>query len=122
MKTKLYSLLIVLALIAGVNWAAAAEDTRFFRISGPAATTIVAFQPDGTLVWSNAQPGATYTIQTVSSLTGGSNWLDYVQIPTSNELNNSLLIVQTRLRARAQHTGVFGMGTLWVTVTFPLPL
>ena len=35
---------------------AAAQGTRFFRISGPAATTIIAFRPDGMLVWSNALP------------------------------------------------------------------
>src|ERR1700694_740103 len=91
MKTKLRSLVIALALFAGINQAAA-QGTRFFRISGLAATKIPAFRPDGTLVWSNAQPGATYTIQTVTSLPGGTNWTDYVQLPTTNGVNTNLLI------------------------------
>ena len=88
MKSKLHSLFIVLALLAGINQAAA-QGARFFRISGPAATTIMSFNRDGTMVWSNAQPG-TYTIQTVSSLDGGSNWVDYVQIPVINSVNTNL--------------------------------
>jgi len=91
MKTRLHSLFIVLALFAGINQAAA-QGTRFFRISGPAATTITAFRPDGTMVWSNAEPGATYTVQTTTSLTGGTNWVDYVQIHASNSINTNLLI------------------------------
>jgi formylglycine-generating enzyme required for sulfatase activity len=91
MKTKFHYLFIALALLAGINQAAA-QGTRFFRISGPAATTITAFRPDGTLVWSNAQPGATYTVQTVSSLPGGTNWVDYVQIPATNRVNTNRII------------------------------
>ena len=45
--------------------AVAAQGAQFFRISGPAATTITAFNPDGTLVWSNALSGTNYTVQTV---------------------------------------------------------
>lgn len=78
-------------MFAGIH-PATAQGTRFFRICGRAATTITAFQPDGTLVWSNAQPGATYTIQTVAILPGGTNWVDYVQIPTANDVNTNLLI------------------------------
>jgi formylglycine-generating enzyme required for sulfatase activity len=91
MKTKLHSLVILLALIAGIDHAAA-QGARFFRISGPAATTIISFNPDGTLVWSNALPGATYTIQTVAFMPGGTNWVDYVQIPTTYGINTNLLI------------------------------
>ncbi|MBI3851861.1 MAG: formylglycine-generating enzyme family protein [Verrucomicrobia bacterium] len=90
MKTKLLAFL-ALALFAGMNWVAA-QGTRFFRISGPAATTIIAFNPDGTLVWSNALAGTNYTVQTVASLPGGTNWVDYVQIPTTNGVNTNLLI------------------------------
>src|ERR1041384_1210389 len=89
MKTKFH--FIVLALLAGFQQAAA-QGTRFFRISGPAATTITEFRPDGTMVWSNAQPGATYTIQTVEFLPGGTNWADYLQIPTANAATTNLLI------------------------------
>ena len=90
MNTKLFAFL-ALALIAGTHQAAA-QGTRFFRISGPAATKTTAFRPDGTLVWSNASPGATYTIQTVASLPGGGNWVDYVRIPTTNDVNTNRLI------------------------------
>jgi len=91
MKTMVYCALTLLAFLIG-NQGAAAQGTRFFRISGPAATTIMAFRPDGTLVWSNAQPGATYTIQTVATLPGGSNWVNYVQLPTTSAFNTNQLI------------------------------
>jgi len=64
----------------------------FFRISGPAATTITALLQDGTLVWNTIQAGGTYTIQTISSLAGGLNWVDYVQIPNANSVNTSKVI------------------------------
>jgi formylglycine-generating enzyme required for sulfatase activity len=89
MKTKLPLLFITLALLTGVRHAAA-QPARFFRISGPAATTITAFRLDGTLTWTNAQPGAMYSIQTVSALPG--NWVNYVQVPTTNEISTNLLI------------------------------
>jgi formylglycine-generating enzyme required for sulfatase activity len=91
MKTKLHFLFIVLALITGVHQAAA-QGARFFRISGPAATKITAFRTDGTLVWSNALAGTNYTIQTAASLTAGTNWVDYVQLPVINRVNTNLLI------------------------------
>jgi formylglycine-generating enzyme required for sulfatase activity len=91
LNTKLHCLFIALALLAGIHQAAA-QGTRFFRISGPAPTTITAFRPDGTLVWSNAQPGTNYTIQTVTSLPGGTSWVDYVQIPVTNSVNTNQII------------------------------
>ena len=69
-----------------------AQDARFFRISGPAATTITAFRPDGTLVWSNALAGTNYTVQTTISLAGGTKWVDYVQIPVTNGVNTNRVI------------------------------
>ena len=81
---------LALALLAGAHQAAA-QGRQFFRVSGPTATTIVAFQSEGTLVWSNALPGATYTVQTVASLPGGSNWVDYIRIPASNDVNTNLI-------------------------------
>jgi formylglycine-generating enzyme required for sulfatase activity len=83
--------IIMLALLGGVHQAAA-QEARFFRIMGPTATTITAFNPNGTLVWSNAQPGATYTVQTVSSLQFGANWADYVHIPVTNGVLTNLLV------------------------------
>ena len=91
MKTKLLILFVVLALIAGVHQSAA-QGARFFRIAGPAATTITKFRADGTLVWSNALAGTNYTVQTVSSLPGGTNWVDYVQLPVTNSVNTNRLI------------------------------
>ncbi len=109
MKNKLFAIL-ALASFAGVH-SLAAQGTRFFRISGPAATTVIAFNSDGTMVWSNAQPGATYTIQTVSSLPGGTNWVDYVQIPVTNSLNTNLLIAFNPPAGMALiPAGVFTMG------------
>src|SRR5208282_6892562 len=64
---------------------------RFFRISGPAATTITAFNADGTLVWSNTMAGTNYTVQTVSSLPGGTNWVDYVRLPVTSSVNTNLI-------------------------------
>jgi len=78
-------------LFAGVHQSAA-QAARFFRISGPAATTITAFQADGTLLWSNALPGTNYTIQTAAALPGGTNWVDYVQLPVTNSVNTNRLI------------------------------
>ena len=91
MKTKLHSLFIGLALLAGVHHAIA-QESQFFRIAGPAATTITAFNPDGTLVWSNALAGTNYTVQTVSSLPGGTNWVDYVQLPVTYSVNTNLIV------------------------------
>jgi hypothetical protein len=81
----------VLAWIAGPHQATA-QGTRFFRISGPAATAITAFRQDGTLVWSNALAGTNYTIQTLSSLPGGTGWVDYIQVPTTNGVNTNLIV------------------------------
>ena len=92
MKQKFHALLFVLVLLAGIN-PTAAQGTRFFRIAGPTATTITAFNPDGRLVWSNAQPGAAYTVQTVTALPGGSNWLDYNQFSATNDMNTNQINV-----------------------------
>src|SRR5580704_7988152 len=91
MRIKLRFLLVMLALVAGINQAAA-QGARFFRISGPAATKITAFRPNGTLIWTNAQPGTNYTIQTLSSLSGGTNWRAYVQIHVTSAVNTNLLV------------------------------
>jgi len=90
MKTKLLILFVGLALFAGVHHAAA-QGARFFRIAGPAATTITAIRADGTLVWSNALAGTNYTIQTAAALPDGTNWVDYVQLPVTNSINTNLI-------------------------------
>ena len=98
MKNKIHYQLMVLTFLALSTLSSQlstvfAQASQFFRIAGPAATKITAFQRNGTMVWSNAQPGATYTVQTVVALPGGSNWTDYVQIPATNGVNTNQLII-----------------------------
>jgi formylglycine-generating enzyme required for sulfatase activity len=69
-----------------------AQNARFFRIAGPAATKITALRADGTLVWSNALAGTNYIVQTVTALPGGTNWVDYVQLAVTNRVNTNLLV------------------------------
>jgi formylglycine-generating enzyme len=90
MKTKLCSSIVGLALLAGVLQTAA-QGTRFFRVSGPAATKIIAFRPNGTIVWTNAQEGTNYTVQMATSLSGGGNWTNYVQIPVTVAVNTNVI-------------------------------
>lgn len=72
--------------------AIAGEAERFFRISGPSPSAITAFLPDGNMVWSNSQPGATYRLQTSSSLGGLSNWSDCVLLTSTNSVNTNLVV------------------------------
>jgi len=110
MKTKLPLLFIVLSLLAGVHQAAA-QGARFFRIVGPTAVTIIVLGADGALVWSNAQPGATYTVQTTFSLPGGTNWVDYLQIPVTQAVNTNLIFAFNPPDGMALiPSGVFTMG------------
>jgi formylglycine-generating enzyme required for sulfatase activity len=83
-----------LAFLLGLTLAVSsrAQETRFFRISGPVATSITAFRTDGTMVWTNAPTNTTFTVQTATSLLGESNWVDYVQIPVTNGVNTNRLI------------------------------
>ena len=94
MKIKLNALIIGLALLAA-NHPAAAQNAQFFRLVGPTKTTITKFKADGTLVWSNATPGATYTVQAVSVLPGGNNWVTYTQIIAGGSVNTNLIFAST---------------------------
>jgi formylglycine-generating enzyme required for sulfatase activity len=89
-KTKLHLLFLALALFADVR-PAAAQTTRFVRISGPAATIIKALRSDGSLVWSNALAGTNYTVQTASSSPIETGWVDYMQLHVTNAVNTNLL-------------------------------
>ena len=110
MKTKLHWSFVLLVLLAVIQ-RAGAQETRFFRISGPSATTITAFNPDGTLVWSNAQPGMNYTVQTISSLSGRTNWVDYIQLSVTNGVNaNQLIDFNPPIGMALIPAGVFTMG------------
>lgn len=71
-------MLLALAVTSGV-----AQETRFFRVAGPVAVTITDFTQDGTVTWTNTPTNATFTVQTTTNLT---DWVDWVQVPvTDNE-------------------------------------
>ena len=85
---------LAIIILLGFSWDGpqiAAQDTHFFRISGPAATSITEARPDGTIVWTNAQPGATYIVQIGDS--PSENWRDYVRISTTAAVSANRLIV-----------------------------
>jgi formylglycine-generating enzyme required for sulfatase activity len=63
-----------------------ADEARFFRVIGPTATTITAFTPNGYITWTNARIGTNYTVQTARSLGAATNWVDYIQVPVSNNV------------------------------------
>jgi formylglycine-generating enzyme required for sulfatase activity len=109
-SANLRTLFIGLALLAGVHQAAA-QNVRFFRISGPTATKIIAFRPDGTLVWTNARPGTNYNVQTMAALPGKTNWVDYAQLPATNGVNTNQIIAFNLPSGMAFiPAGVFTMG------------
>ncbi len=92
MKLNIRWLFTWLALVAILH-TASAQTSRFFRVVGPTAVKITAFNPDGTIVWTNAIPGTNYTVQTTTLPMGGdSNWLNYVQIFSSNNINTNLIV------------------------------
>jgi formylglycine-generating enzyme required for sulfatase activity len=63
-----------------------ADDARFFRISGPVASTITAFSTGGYVTWTNSPTNATFTVQAAFSLVGPGNWVDYVQVTITNPI------------------------------------
>jgi sulfatase modifying factor 1 len=74
------------------NQCAFAQAARFFRISGPATVRIVDFRPDGTMVWTNTQAGTNYFVQTVTTLPGGTNWVNYVQLVVTQSINTNIIV------------------------------
>jgi len=68
-----------------------AGEARFFRIAGPVPVTITACSADGYVTWTNTPTNATITVQTARSLTGPSNWIDYVQVPVTNPITTHRL-------------------------------
>ena len=57
----------------------------FFRMVSPTNTVITALSAGGTLVWSNAATaGVTCTVQRAVTLTGSSNWVDFVRHTATN--------------------------------------
>ncbi len=65
---------------------ARAQDARYFRVSGPVATSITAVSTDGYITWTNAATNSTFIVQTIGTLLNPSNWVDYVQVPATNSL------------------------------------
>jgi formylglycine-generating enzyme required for sulfatase activity len=91
MKAKVCTFYFLLTLLAVVNQAKAQVE-RFFRLVGPAATEISAFRADGTLIWTNGLPGTNYVVQTVSALPGGTDWVDYIQIPVTYAISTNQIV------------------------------
>jgi sulfatase modifying factor 1 len=87
MKTLRISMLLTCAAML----TSSGEDARFFRIAGPVATTIASFSADGYVTWTNIPTNAIFTVQTASSLLNTTNWVDFVQIPTTSGVNTSRL-------------------------------
>jgi hypothetical protein len=68
------------------------QGSQFFRVVGPTAVKITGFNPDGTIVWSNAIAGTNYTVQiTSSTLAGDTNWVNYIQIAATNCINTNFI-------------------------------
>ncbi len=112
----------MLALFVGVR-KAAAQGTHFFRIAGPTATTITKFRGDGTLLWINTTPGATYTVQTATSIADGGNWVDYVQLPVTQSVNTNLLVAMSPPKEwRSYRLVPSRLGTLWMAMRSLCPL
>jgi formylglycine-generating enzyme required for sulfatase activity len=91
MKAHAQLMLIVIALLAGIGQTAS-QGARFFRICGPTATTIDELSTNGLLIWSNAEPGSNYIVQTTDVLTTNTTWEDYVQIPATGSVNTNLIV------------------------------
>jgi formylglycine-generating enzyme required for sulfatase activity len=122
MKTKLFYLFITLALFAGVHQAAA-QGTRFFRIAGPAATKITAFRADGSLVWTNSHTGTNYAVQTVTTLPGETNWVDYVLLPVTNRIcTNQIFSFNPPSGMTLIPAGVFTLGDTLDKETDAIPV
>ena len=106
----LIKLLIIVALL-GDTHQSVAQGIQFFRVSGPATTTITTLRTDGSLIWTNALAGTNYTVQTVTSLPGGTNWVDYVQLAVTNTINTNQVIAFNPPTGMALiPAGVFTMG------------
>ena len=82
--------LLLLVLFA---WAypSAGQQNRFFRISGSAASGIIAIRLDGVVRWTNALPGSSYTFQSSTTLSGTTNWVDYVNVTGTTGTNSNRL-------------------------------
>ncbi len=72
---------LVLTVLSGFGQ----QTGAFFRIIAPTNTKITAFDSQGYLTWTNAATvGVTCIIQRATTLTGPSNWVNYVQHEVTN--------------------------------------
>ncbi len=68
-----------------------AQGARFFRLVSTATTRIISITPTGIVTWTNSQTNVTCTVKAASNLLGGTNWVDYVQVPISNAVTTHRL-------------------------------
>lgn len=83
------ALAVLLAVVLAIP--GRADPTRFFRVAGPVPTTITAFSGDGFIMWTNVATNTTFTVQTATSLDGGTNWVDYIDVPATNAMTSEQL-------------------------------
>jgi formylglycine-generating enzyme required for sulfatase activity len=114
---------VTLLLVTFCSCGASAEEARFFRISGPVATTITAFSADGYVTWTNAPTNAIFTVQVAQSLTDPPNWVDYVQVPvTSPATTHRLYDPNPPTNMALIPAGSFTMGDTFSEASVGLPL
>lgn len=115
---KIWPWLMLLALSAT---AGAAQETRFFRVAGPVAVMITDFTQDGTVTWTNTPTNATFTVQTTTNLT---DWVDWVQVPATNneQMVHKLFDPNPSADMAYIPAGSFMMGDSLDGYSFALPL
>lgn len=92
MKIFTFNFVVATSFLIWLNAAQSqTPDARFFRMTGPVPSKITAFSPDGNISWTNTPTNAIFKVQAVTTL-GGSNWVDYAQIPVTNGFNTSKVI------------------------------
>ena len=87
---KLIVLAVLLPLTITLS-SAAAQEARFFRISGPVPATITAVSADGYVTWTNVPTNALFTVQVSAMLTGPVQWADYIRVPVTGALTRERL-------------------------------
>src|SRR5262245_1458647 len=86
---KTFKLLILVSLT--LTSISRAEEARYFRVTGPVATTITAFTAHGYITWTNVATNATFTVQTAQSLASPINWVDYIQVLVTKRVTTERL-------------------------------
>ena len=106
-----YRMLLSVGILGSGLWTLCGQEARFFRVVGPVPVTITAFSADGNISWTNEPTNATFTVQTSTSLLSESNWVDYVEVPATNETTAQRIIDLNPPRNMALiPAGTFTMG------------